>query len=50
MENEVEEYDPEFPKGRPARQPNTEVRSGKLPFTGYFDQASQSYVIDNFDT
>ena len=48
MEDQVEPYDPEFPQGRPEKK-STLTTPGRLPFTGYFDQASQSYVIDNFD-
>ena len=43
--DKVEEYDPEFPQGRPTKA----IATNKLPFTGYFDPTTQSYVIDNFD-
>ena len=48
MDSQVEEYDPEFPQGRSNKTISMEYR--KLPFTGYFDASTQSYVIDNFDS
>ena len=49
MDSQVEEYDPEFPQGRPQKPNPVSHPTSKMPFTGYFDPDSQSYVIDHFD-
>ena len=43
--DKVEKFNPEFPQSRLTKA----FATNKLPFTGYFDPNSQSYVIDNFD-